>query len=82
MAIRQSLHFDQTPDSIIGREDFGERGKSLKEANHALVFMVKGLIKKWKMILGNLFFSGGINSTKLKDLYETAIKTLLQHSAI
>ena len=38
--------------------------------------MVKGLIKKWKMILGHLFFSGGINSTKLKDLYVTAIRTV------
>ena len=51
MSIKEYLHFDQASDSIIGREDFGEHGKSLKLANHALVFMIKGLVKKWKMIL-------------------------------
>ena len=74
MSIREFLHFDKATDSIIGREDFGEHGKSLKKANHALVFMVKGLIKNWKMVLGYFFYSGGINTSKLKELYEAGIK--------
>ena len=73
MSIKEFLHFDKATDSIIGREDFGEHGKSLKLANHALVFMVKGLTKNWK-ILGYFFYSGGINTSKLKELCESAIR--------
>ena len=74
MSIKESLHYDRASDSIIGREDFGEYGKSLKLANHALVFMVKGLIKKWKMVLGYFFYSGGIKTCQIKELYEGSIK--------
>ena len=70
MSIKEFLHFDQTSDSIIGREDFGEHGKSFKLANHALVFMIKGLIKKWKMVLGYFFYSGGINTCRMRELYD------------
>ena len=74
MSIKESLHFDKATDSIIGREDFGEHGKSLKLANHALVFMVKGLVKNWKMVLGYFFYSGGITTSKLQELFEASIK--------
>ena len=74
MSLKESLNFDQASDSIIGREDFGEHGKSFKQANHALVFMIKGLVKKWKIILGYFFYSGGISTVKLKELYEMSIK--------
>ena len=74
MSIKESLHYDKASDSIIGREDFGEHGNSLKMANHALVFMVKGLINKWKMVLGFFFYSGGINTCKIKELYDASIK--------
>ena len=45
MSIKESLHFDNVSDSLIGRENFGELGSSLKPANHALVFMVTELKK-------------------------------------
>ncbi|MCP4266887.1 MAG: hypothetical protein GY777_15180 [Candidatus Brocadiaceae bacterium] len=65
ISIKESLHFDKASDSINGREDFGDHGKSFKEANHALVFMVKGLVI--------LFFIVGINTLKIRELYETSI---------
>ena len=40
MSIKESLYFDKASDSVIGREDLGEHGSSLKPANHALVFMI------------------------------------------
>ena len=58
MTIKECLHFDKASDSVIGREDSGEHGRSLKPANHALVFMIKGLVKKWKMVLGCFFLLG------------------------
>ncbi len=52
MSIKDSLYSDKACDSVIGKGDFGEHGKSLELADQALVFMVKGLIKKWEMIWG------------------------------
>ena len=60
MTIKEYLHFDQASDSIIGREDFGKHGKTFKTANHALVFMIKGFVKKWKMVLGFSFIREGL----------------------
>ncbi len=76
MSVKESLHFDSASDSIFGREDFGEHGASKKQANHALVFMVKGLLKKWKTVFGRFFYAGGLSTIKLRDLYETAIKKI------
>jgi len=67
MSFKESLHVDQASDSIIGREHFGEHSKSFKHANHALVFMIKGLVKKWKIILGYFFYSGGIDTCKMRE---------------
>ena len=58
MSIKESLHYDRALDSILGREDFGEHATSMKEANHALVFMVKGLVRKWKIVFGHFFLCG------------------------
>lgn len=60
------------PHLVMG--DMHNICKSLKQANHALVFMVKGLVKNWKLFLRHFFYSGGINSTTLRELYESAIK--------
>lgn len=46
VSIKPSLHYDQPKDLVVRREDFGEFGGTDKEANHALVFMVKGLATK------------------------------------
>ncbi|MCP4270240.1 MAG: hypothetical protein GY777_32480, partial [Candidatus Brocadiaceae bacterium] len=43
ITIKKSLHFDKAPDSINGREDLGDLGKSFKQAHHAPVVMVKGI---------------------------------------
>lgn len=45
-----------------------------KFADHALVFMGKGLFKKWKMVLGYFFYSGGMKTYQIKGLYEVSIK--------
>ena len=74
ISLKESLHFDQVSDSVIGMEGFGENGSSGRLANHALVFLVKGLVKKWKMVLGYFVYSGGLDHGKLKMLYLEAIK--------
>ena len=48
MSIREHLHFNQKIDCIEGFEDLGRHGRTSNIANHALVFMLCGLCKRWK----------------------------------
>jgi hypothetical protein len=48
MSIRENLHFNQKFDCIEGFEDLGSHSRTSNIANHALVFMLHGLHKKWK----------------------------------
>ena len=48
MSIREHLHFNQKNDCIEGFEDLGRHGRTSNIANHALVFMLRGLRKRWK----------------------------------
>lgn len=74
MGIKEGLHFDKVTNSIIGGENLGEHGGSLKQANRVLLFMVKGLVDKWTLVLGCFFYAGLISTCKLKELYEASIR--------
>lgn len=74
ISIKECLHFDKATNSIIGGENLGEHGGSLRKANHALVFMVKGLVEKWTSVLGCFFYAGEINPYRLKELYEASVR--------
>ena len=51
MSIREHLHFNQKNDCIEGFEDLGRHGRTSNIANHALVFMLRGLRKRWKQLI-------------------------------
>ena len=48
MSLKPTLVYNHGLDKIEGFEDFGEWGSSHFLADHALVFMVRGLLSKWK----------------------------------
>ena len=48
MSIRENLHFHQKFGCIDGFEDLESHGRTSNIANHALVFMLHGLHKRWK----------------------------------
>ena len=48
ISLKESVHYDVKNDELEGLEHFGHLGRSKYVANHALVFIVKGLIDKWK----------------------------------
>ena len=48
MSIRENLHFNQKLGCIDGFEDLGSQGRTSNIANHALVFMLRGLHKRWR----------------------------------
>ena len=52
MSIRESIAYNAGRDEVEGFEDYGMSGKTTYVANHALVFMVRGLTVKWKQPIG------------------------------
>ena len=68
MSIKESVNYNKERDEVEGLEDFGSGGKSQYIANHATVFLVRGLIAKWKQPLGYFLSSGPIESNMLHSL--------------
>lgn len=76
MAIESSLTYESREDKISGFEDFGDGRSSLKFADHALVFMLKGILKPWKQPVAYYFSENGIKSTQLAVILKTLIRKL------
>lgn len=67
MAIAASSTYDQHNDQIKGFCDDGStRTKCF--ADHALVFMVRGIFKKYKQPVAYTFCAGSTNTTSLKNV--------------
>jgi hypothetical protein len=73
MSIRENLHFSQKFGCIEGFEDLGSHGRKRFVANHALVFMLHGLHKKWKQPVAYYLVRG---STKGQMLGEFLMEVL------
>ena len=67
MALKTALEFDSRRDIVDGFEDDGVV-RVTKPASEALVFMVKGLVRKWKQPLCYFLSGGPTNSCRLTDL--------------
>jgi len=75
MALKNRLIYDEANDKIEGFEDYGdERGSKI--ADHALVFMVQGLKKKFKLPVAYFFVHGTVSSAKLSTLIKNLIISL------
>ena len=48
MIIKRGLSYNQQNDRVEGYANYGEAGSTSKTANHAFVFMIKGLYHDWK----------------------------------
>ncbi|KAK9719472.1 Transposase protein [Popillia japonica] len=48
MSLDASLSYDSKVDQIVGWEDYGDGHKNIAFADHAIVFMLRGIKRKWK----------------------------------
>ncbi len=76
MSLRAGLSYNITEDAVEGFEDFGSLGKTSKPANHALVFMVRGLIGKWKQPIGFFLSRAATSAENLKKLLNECIQSV------
>ena len=56
MVIKGTVMYNTEKEEIEGVEDFGHIGRTQYIANHAIVFVVRGLLSKWKQPVAYYFF--------------------------
>ncbi|XP_039315256.1 uncharacterized protein LOC113005771 [Solenopsis invicta] len=77
MSLEANLQYDQLNDRIIGFEDWGHRRTSLI-AYHVLIFMVREILKGWKISLSYNFCKSQTKSVQLIRCIKKIIKKLSQ----
>ena len=74
MSIKERVSYDVSNDNVCGLEDFGTGGRTRYVANHAGVFMVRGLVDKWKQPVGYFLTSGPMCSDRLQSTLLTCVE--------
>lgn len=75
MSLEPALSYNKKTDSINGFEDCGG-GKKQKFADHGIVFMARGLRKKWKQPIAYFFSEHGMSSPDLARNLKDIIRAL------
>jgi hypothetical protein len=73
MSLKESVTYNVEKDHIEGYEDFGSLGRTQYIANHAIVFMVRGLCEKWKQPVGYFLSSGPMSGKVMTQLLKECI---------
>lgn len=76
VSISASLQFIKSKGKIIGFEDLGHNEQSSKFADKALVFMVRGLRKKFKQPVAFYLTNSSMNSIQLSNIIKDVIKAV------
>ena len=78
MVIKPSLWYNPRNDKIEGYEDLGSLGRTCRVADHALVFMVRGIRRNWKMPVAYYLIAGTVPTEVLYQLIQEMIKELFK----
>ena len=78
MVLKTALVYNHGLDKIEGFEDLGELGSSHFIADHALVFMVRGLLSKWKQPVGYFLTAGTVKPEVLQQLTKICLDKLTE----
>ena len=76
MQVRPRLTYVRGDDVIEGAEDFGALGSTGRLADHALVFMARGVTCHWKQPIGYFLSQGPTPARVLKPLLETSVREM------
>ncbi|KAJ3655946.1 hypothetical protein Zmor_015053 [Zophobas morio] len=70
------LHYEKYRQIIMGYEDLGYLGRFNKNADHALVFMARGVRKRWKQPIAYFFTCKTIKTPHLKQIVVRCVQEL------
>lgn len=76
MLLQPHLDYDTKKKHIIGFEDFGGKRNALF-ADHALIFMVRGIQSGWKFPLTYYFCDGAAKTDQLVNWIKTTSKIII-----
>lgn len=77
MSLSEQLIYDHAKDKIVGYVDLGPRqGRRNQQANHALVFMIRGLFRNWKQPIVYFFTKDVIQTDHLIVMIKEIIGAL------
>lgn len=76
MAIKPRLNYNVGTDKVDGYTDMGKSERSDSVADHALVFMLQGIRRKFKQPLAFYFVKGTVTSQKLAVLIKEIISAI------
>ncbi|KAF2905576.1 hypothetical protein ILUMI_00604 [Ignelater luminosus] len=78
ISIKKHLQYSSPHDFIEGFEDLGVLGRTSRIGTQVMVFMVRGLILKWKLPVAYYVSAGSMKSSSLKILLIDVVKSLLE----
>ena len=81
MAIKEQVQYNIERDEVEGFEDFGSQENTNLVANHAAVFMLRGLLTGWKQPIGYFLSSGPIGSDRLHSLLMQGLDKVIKKRA-
>jgi hypothetical protein len=70
MSIRENVLYNQKFDCIEGFEDLGSQGRTRNIENHALLFMICGLHRKWKQQVAYCLSCGSTKSEMIMQFFK------------
>lgn len=76
IGLSKGFYYEQNKERITGYEDLGHLGRNNKTANHALVFMIRGVRRKWKQAIAYYFTNNTVTSIQLKIIIKFIISQL------
>lgn len=76
MSLSRQMTYDKKHDKVVGYVDLGTLGRFNEEADHALVFMVQGVCKRWKQPIAYYFTKSQVKTDCLKFLLVELIGAL------
>lgn len=76
VSISAALQFNESDGNVIGFEDLGLNNRSSKFGDKALVFMVRGIRKKYKQPVAFYLTNSSMNSITLSNIIKDVIKAV------
>lgn len=76
IALQKGIYYNSTYGRVLGFENFGHLGTTSSIATHALVFIVRGVGRHWKLPIGYFYSRNTTPSNVLAQLLVDAIKML------
>ncbi|XP_049826262.1 uncharacterized protein LOC126266401 [Aethina tumida] len=76
VSLSSGIHFQVKKQEFCGFKDYGHLGKTSKKADHALVFMIRGLSSNWKEVVAYYFSKGTVPTLNLKLIITEIISNL------